>query len=197
MQVRKSARLARSRRGFGLGCKIPLRFRDALCPCRQRGRRMLIGRHIVMSAILCNIADIRELVVTGRGVLRLPARTAATTTSGSTQSSSTTTIMTSTAAMATTRGGGRRVLTTTNTTNHCRCCCCCCDYNGHYCPCEAPTGLPSTQPEDPTPGDPKLPESESRSPLSEDLRGRLWKMEDFAIQFIALPSGVWNKIDAN
>lgn len=30
-----------------------------------------------------------------------------------------------------------------------------------------------------------------------DLRGRLWKMEDFAIQFIALPSGVWNKIDAN
>jgi len=30
-----------------------------------------------------------------------------------------------------------------------------------------------------------------------DLRSRLWKMEDFAIQFIALPSGVWNKIDAN
>ena len=30
-----------------------------------------------------------------------------------------------------------------------------------------------------------------------DLRTRLWKMEDFAKQFIALPSGVWNKIDAN
>ncbi|CAE7151406.1 unnamed protein product [Symbiodinium necroappetens] len=30
-----------------------------------------------------------------------------------------------------------------------------------------------------------------------DLRARLWKMEDFAKQFIALPSGVWNKIDAN
>ncbi|CAE6968083.1 unnamed protein product [Symbiodinium natans] len=30
-----------------------------------------------------------------------------------------------------------------------------------------------------------------------DLRGRLWKMEDFAQQFIVLPSGVWNKIDAN
>mmetsp|Transcript_61004 Transcript_61004/g.142714 ORF Transcript_61004/g.142714 Transcript_61004/m.142714 type:complete len:275 (+) Transcript_61004:64-888(+) len=30
-----------------------------------------------------------------------------------------------------------------------------------------------------------------------DLRGRLWKMEDFAKQFVVLPSGVWNKIDAN
>mmetsp|Transcript_59782 Transcript_59782/g.123694 ORF Transcript_59782/g.123694 Transcript_59782/m.123694 type:complete len:283 (+) Transcript_59782:89-937(+) len=30
-----------------------------------------------------------------------------------------------------------------------------------------------------------------------DLRSRLWKMEDFAQQFIVLPSGVWNKIDAN
>ena len=30
-----------------------------------------------------------------------------------------------------------------------------------------------------------------------DLRARLWKMEGFAQKFIALPSGVWNKIDAN
>lgn len=29
-----------------------------------------------------------------------------------------------------------------------------------------------------------------------DLRNRLWKMNDFADQFIVLPSGVWNKIDA-
>eukprot|EP00438_Fugacium_kawagutii_P003906 Skav220699 [mRNA] locus=scaffold472:609759:621849:+ [translate_table: standard] len=29
-----------------------------------------------------------------------------------------------------------------------------------------------------------------------DLRERLWKMNDFADQFIVLPSGVWNKIDA-
>eukprot|EP00435_Cladocopium_sp_Y103_P074709 s443_g50.t1 len=29
-----------------------------------------------------------------------------------------------------------------------------------------------------------------------DLRTRLWKMNGFADQFIALPSGVWNKIDA-
>lgn len=29
-----------------------------------------------------------------------------------------------------------------------------------------------------------------------DLRTRLWKMNDYADQFIALPSGVWNKIDA-
>jgi len=29
-----------------------------------------------------------------------------------------------------------------------------------------------------------------------DLRERLWKMNGFADQFIALPSGVWNKIDA-
>jgi len=29
-----------------------------------------------------------------------------------------------------------------------------------------------------------------------DLRSRLWKMNGFADEFIALPSGVWNKIDA-
>ena len=28
------------------------------------------------------------------------------------------------------------------------------------------------------------------------FRNRLWKMNDFADQFIVLPSGVWNKIDA-
>ncbi|CAE7035009.1 unnamed protein product [Symbiodinium sp. CCMP2456] len=33
--------------------------------------------------------------------------------------------------------------------------------------------------------------------LQADYESRLWKMEDFAKQFIALPSGVWNKIDAN
>ncbi|CAJ1458718.1 unnamed protein product, partial [Effrenium voratum] len=30
-----------------------------------------------------------------------------------------------------------------------------------------------------------------------DLRDRLWKMDAFADQFVALPSGVWNKIDAH
>ncbi|CAE7199387.1 unnamed protein product [Symbiodinium natans] len=30
-----------------------------------------------------------------------------------------------------------------------------------------------------------------------NLRDRLWKMESFAHEFVALPSGVWNKIDAN
>ena len=33
-------------------------------------------------------------------------------------------------------------------------------------------------------------------PTAGDLRARLWKMDKFADQFIALPSGVWNKIDA-
>lgn len=34
------------------------------------------------------------------------------------------------------------------------------------------------------------------SKKSNDLRARLYKMDAYADQFIVLPSGVWNKIDA-